>query len=415
MSMRSRLPLLAVLAAGAALACAGPQPQYSHNRYDYWAFRGRFGALYEPNYLPYVTHWEKTGDGDALVLCRWPDEAFPLRYWVEPPAIPSPLQNEFSPRSPRDYTMAVRSAFRRWEEAIGRPVRFREADSRDEADVVVKLRAEMRPAGEALVGGIAGGGKPPCRVTGPGPNADQVTIRFEMREVELFIVDSVGLLAPRQVERIALHEIGHVLGASGQHSPLGGDLMYHMTDDSRVEKLSEHDLNTFRALYSVEPGSVYAWLDAEHPKPLAEARRKPPRLDRSMPDERFGFEVQLPVGWQRIRTPHGWVAVDGVSWDYDASLQVIAVRGSMRAFATRQARLVAGYGEAGRSELLEIDGQPVARFVVERDGITEETVILQWGEDWVILIVADCQSENFPLYSAWFRNVLLSLTPLGGS
>jgi hypothetical protein len=217
------------------------------------------------------------------------------------------------------------------------------------------------------------------------------------------------------VERIALHELGHVLGASGQHSPMGGDVMFRMTDDSRVEKLSEHDRNTFRALYSVPPGSVYAWLDAVHPRPIAEARRRPPRLDRSMPDERFGFEVQLPLGWQRIRTPHGWIAVDGVSWDYDASLQVIAVRGSMQAFAARQARLVARYGDDGRSEFLEIDGQPVARFVVEREGISEETVVLQWGEGWVILIVADCQSENFLLYSAWFRNVLLSLNPLDGS
>jgi hypothetical protein len=73
---------------------------------------------------------------------------------------------------------------------------------------------------------------------------------------------------------------------------------------------------------------VYAHLDVARERPPVEARRTPPRLDRAVADERFGFEVQLPLGWERIKTPRGWIAVDGVSWDYDASVQVIALRGT---------------------------------------------------------------------------------------
>src|SRR4029450_10698144 len=43
-------------------------------------------------------------------------------------------------------------------------------------------------------------------------------------------------------------------------------------------------------------------------------------------DARLGYEIQLPRGWTRLDTGQGVVAVDGTTWDYEASFQVI-VRG----------------------------------------------------------------------------------------
>ncbi|MCP4895679.1 MAG: hypothetical protein GY906_01790, partial [bacterium] len=72
---------------------------YHPDRRDYFAFREAYPDLLEPNYLPFMVH-RLPGDsaaGDALVFCRWPDASMPLAVYVEPPSIPSQLQNEFSP------------------------------------------------------------------------------------------------------------------------------------------------------------------------------------------------------------------------------------------------------------------------------------------------------------------------------
>jgi hypothetical protein len=308
----------------------------------------------------------------------------------------------------------VHRGFERWEEAIGRPVRFQAVEDPARATLRVDLRAAMRDAPEGLVGGMAGDGAEHCRVTGPSDSDDRVEIEFALHDVTLFIADSIGLLTPRQVERLATHEIGHVLGASGQHSPMRGDVMFRMADDSRFETLSEHDQNSFRGLYRTPQGTIYARLSQTHSEPLAEARRVPPKLGFPVADDRFGFEVQFPRGWQTIQTQRGWVAVDGVSWDYDASLQVIALRGTREASRERQERAYRARGEILTAEVYEIDGQPVERLVVQSEGTTEETAIMDWGDGWVLFVVADCLTPNYDYYQRWFRNVLLSLHPLDG-
>jgi hypothetical protein len=405
---RSRAAL--VLVALALAACATEEPPYLHNRYDYHAFRSRTGALPEPNYLPFATHLETLSDGTrALVVCRFPDSAFPLAYYVERPAIPTEMQDEFQPRSSEEYVRAVERAFGRFEAAIGRPVRFVRVDDPARAALRVDLQAALREADEGLVGGVAGEGRRLCRVSGRGESADRVEIEYGIDGVTLYIADSIGLLTPRQVERIALHEIGHVLGASGQHSPLRGDVMFRITDDSRVEALSDHDENTFRALYRIPPGTVYARLGAARERPQVAARRTPPRLDRAVTDERFGFEVQLPLDWERIRTPRGWIAVDGVSWDYDASVQVIALRGTPEAYLLRQSRAYAARGELERSDTFELDGQTVGHLRSQDEVMAEETFVIGWNEGWVLLVVADSRAEDHDYYEPWFRGVLLSL------
>jgi predicted Zn-dependent protease len=405
----------AALAATAALACAGSAPHYEHSRYDYWAFRARTGQLPEPNYLPWITHWEHLPGGEpALVLCRWPDERFPLVYHVSPPTIPIDLQDEFRPRSAKAYVEAVHRAFGRWAEALGRPVRFEPVDDPSRADLGVRLEARLRDEGAGLVGGVAGEGRDHCRVTGTRDSRERVRIEFSIEDVQLFIADSVGLLTPRQVERLAMHEIGHVLGASGQHSPMRGDLMYSISDDSRVEVLSKHDRNTFRALYRLPPGTVYTRLGEVHDEPMVEALRRPPRLDRTVRDERFGFDVKFPVGWQQIRTARGWVAVDGLSWDYDATIQLIALRGTRDAYIAYHSRERRASGRDVIVGGLELDGQQITRIVAEDGEVTEETMILDWDEGWVLLVVADCRQRHFPLYQPWFRSVLLSLGRLEG-
>ena len=412
--MRRRLPrILALALACGALACSQVSPPYHHSRFDYWAFRARVGMLPEPNYLPWVAHLEQLPDGvEALVVCRWPDDAFPLRYHVTAPTIPIAAQDEFNPRAPDEYVAAVHKAFEGWEQAIGRPVRFEAVDDPERAVLQVRLRAESYEADDVRVLGLVHGVGRQCRVVGSGETPERVPIEYGLSEMELYVVDPHGLLTPRQVRAVALHEVGHVLGASGQHSPLRGDVLFQIADDSRIEELSEHDRNTFRALYQLPPGSVYTRLDAVHAEPLSAVRRAPPRLAEPSLDERSRFSVRFPVGWQVIRSRPGWVAVDGLSWDYDASLQVMVLRGDPEAFVARQRGSLAMRGELDTIETFELDGNPVTRIVGRGAGWTEETAVQDWGEGWLLVTVADCATRDYALYRPWFDRVLLSIERL---
>ena len=407
--MRARR-LLACAALASTLACAGAEPAIRHTRYDYWAFRARVGLLPEPNYLPWAMHLETLPDGGpGLVACRWPDDAFPLRYHVGRPLIPIEEQDEFKPRDPAEYVEAVHRAFRLWEKAIGRPVRFEAVDDPADAVLVVRLRAELFSSEDRSVLGVVRSSAESCRVLGAGDTPEQVGVAFQVTEAELFVVDEHGLLTPHQVLTVALHEIGHILGASGQHSPLRGDVMYPIADDGRIEELSEHDGNTFRALYKLPPGAVYARLDTSHAEPLSEVRRGPPRLEGRHRDDSFDFEVSFPKGWQVIRSQRGFVAVDGVSWDYDASIQLIALRGRREDFVDQRRRSLRYRGELAGSEGLELDGQPLTRLVAKGDGWAEETVVQDWDEGWLLVMVADCNERDYSLYRPWFERVLLSI------
>jgi hypothetical protein len=399
----------------AAAACGDEPPPYQHNRYDYWAFRSRVGLLPGPNYLPWVMHFEQLPDGArALVACRWADADFPLRYRVDPPAISSEQQDEFNPVDPQEYVLAVRRALDRWQESIGPPVRFRAAGPGDEPDFTVHLHAGYHPERGVRVLGLVRGETSQCRVTAPGETLDSAEIEFAVRDVDLYIVDDVGLLAPNQVFTVALHEVGHLLGASGQHSPLGGDVMFRIADDGRVEALSEHDLNTFRSLYRLPPGSIYARIDQPHERPLPEVRRAPPRLDRRVVDERNDFAVSFPLGWQLIRSPYGWVGVDGVSWDHDASIQILVLRGSLDEFYALQRRAAQRRGALIETSTSELDERRVATIVSERPGRREELRFEDWGDSWVLVMIADAPIEDYALYRPWFQLVYLSIDHAAG-
>jgi predicted Zn-dependent protease len=408
----SRIAALA-LVAGLIAGCEVAPPEYHPTRFDYWGFRARIGNLAEPNYLPWAFHVEVLPDGaEGLVACRFSDAAFPLRYFVRPPEIPASLDEDENGRDPADYVRAVDEAFEAWQKAIGRPVRFERVESREAATVEIRLVAQMQEVEEGAVLGVVRGEAERCRVKGAGATPDRVEIEFAPGEATLYIADSVGLLTQRQVRAVALHEIGHLLGVSGRHSPLAGDVMYPVAGDRRIEALSDHDRGTLRALYAVPPGSVYARLDERHAEPVAEVRRGPPKLATETLDERNGFRVRFPKDWQVLRTPSGFIAVDGVSWDYDASIQVVAARGTPGAHLSLLAGQGIARGDDVRSEVFELDGEPIARLVTRGSERAEQTDVIGWRDGWVLIVIADSRARDFTLYQPWFQRVLLSLEPL---
>ncbi|MFI5314714.1 MAG: matrixin family metalloprotease [Myxococcota bacterium] len=405
-----RAAALALLAVAACRTLPPAPTAYQHNRWDYWKFTERTGSLPEPNYLPWAMYREGLPDGaQILVACRWPDESLPLRYFVESPAIPEALASEWETRRPDDYVSAVDDAFALWQKAIGGTQRFARVASAAEAQVTIHLQAEIQEIEEGQVLGVVHGEADRCTVKRAGPSPDRVEISFAPHDASVFIADPMGLLTPRQVRAVALHEIGHLLGVSGQHSPLAGDVMYAVAGDRRIEALSEHDKNTLRALYSIPPGTVYARLAEVRPPKLGEVRREPPKLAGETVDERHGFAVQFPKGWQAIKTPSGWIAVDGISWDYDASIQVVASRGSVGSHLSLLAGRSLSRGDDVRREVFELDGAPVARLIARGSERAEQTDVVDWGDGWVVIVMADARVQDFEFYRPWFQQVLLSL------
>jgi hypothetical protein len=307
---------------------------------------------------------------------------------------------------------AVDEAFAMWQRAIGGANRFARAERASDAQLTIHLAAEIEEVPQGQVLGVVHGEADRCSVKRDGPTPDRVEISFAPHDASVFIADSMGLLTPRQVRAVALHEIGHLLGVSGQHSPLAGDVMYAVAADRRIEALSEHDKNTLRALYSLAPGTVYARLTEVHPPKMRDVRREPPKLAGETRDPRHGFQVNFPKGWQAIKTPSGWIAVDGVSWDYDASIQVVASRGSVGSHLSLLTAKSRARGDDVRREEFELDGAPVVRLIARGSERAEQTDVIDWGEGWVLVVMADALAEDFEFYRPWFQRVLLSVQRL---
>jgi len=430
--------LLLVLLVGLALllgSCASPRAAsnpgetYWPERRDYYAFRARHPEVVEPNYLPFMA-WavDLEHGGRALIFCRWSDERFPLPVYIESEEIPGSLQDEFAPRSARAYVDAVRAALGAWERELEGLVRFRHVDDADDAALRVRLVPEVSPAPESTIS-VLGRIRlvEACRVRGPLADG-RVPVEFEVPELRLYLADAYGLLNPDQVERVALHELGHALGMP-RHSPVPADLMFPVARDSpMVRGPSSQDLNSFLSLYRLANGTVFRHLDAEADEPRPEP--DPPGPPTGEPalataphvDARFGYEIRLPAGWQRVETERGVIATHGVTWDYDATLQII-VRGypSLAEYLDRWGDAHVGRGRVVERRRIRLAGRSALRMVVMgRAGPrAEELTFLEIGDGRLLLVIADCAAEDYPAYRPWFRASLATLevrrfAPLGG-
>ena len=422
--MRGAALLASALAALALAGCRGlgraqALPAYWPDRFAYYAFRAAHPDLVEPNYLPFMVHPVPLGGGrgHALVFCHWERERFPLPVYVEPPEIPEALQREFSPVAPRAYVAAVEAALDGWERELEGLVRFRRVSRARDAALRVRLLGEVAPAPEpsvSVLGRIRLGRA--CRVRGPA-GEDRIEVEFEAEELRLYVADEHGLLNPDQVERVALHELGHALGMRG-HSPVPVDLMFPTArDNPLVRGPSEEDVNSFVSLYNVPSGTIFVRLEPGHGGAREERPPGPPPgppLLAAAPhvDARFGYELRIPEGWQRLESERGMIAADGLAWDYDATFQVI-VRGygTVAEYLERYGALHVGAGRLVEHTRLEVAGRPALRMrVVGRAGpMVEELTFVEVGDGRVIVVIADCPSAAYEAYRPWFAAALASL------
>jgi predicted Zn-dependent protease len=349
----------------------------------------------------------------ALVFCRWADEDFPLAVRVEEPVIHPALEDEIRGHAPGEYVAAVERALSRWEQALEGRVRFRVAAGNEPADLVLRVLGEQAPApGDAVT--VLGSTplREACRVRGVLVPGRRLEVEFRVPELRIFVADRHGLLLPEQVEGVALHEIGHALGMAG-HSPIPADLMYEEAPDRLPRsELGTEDVNSFLSLYAVPPGTVYLDLPAAAVAPVA-AAPGPPSLDLAPHvDPRLGYEVQTPLGWTRVDTGRGLVAVDGVTWDFDASFQVIVRRfDSVESYLERHGAWHLGRAPVESEREARIAGCRALRFRLTANevGLVEEYGFVESGDGRVLVLISEYPAEQAEAYRPVFEAILASL------
>jgi hypothetical protein len=418
---------LFLFVSGLAFACAtGPlasKPDASTAPRDYWPDRRDYSTfqsaqpdLIDPNYLPFMVHRLPGDDpsGDYLVLCRWDAADMPLRVYIGSPQIPEDLQDEFQPIEPMHFVRAVEAALLKWEAELEGLVGFTRVESRVQADLELVLVAEAAPEEDDRRGLGRISLSNACRVEGEDPDGDRLRVRYRVGQLQVYLADPFGLLSPNQVESIAMHEIGHALGMRS-HSPIPADLMHEVMRDRHVPRLSIQDVNSFVSLYKLENGSVFG-----HVPPGNELRPQPgpppvgpPLLERApYVDPRLGFNVRPPEGWMRMETAQGMLAVDGTTWDYTASFQVIVHRyDRLEDYLARFGAYHLTRGQVLNYRATEVAGKRAIRaLVLNFDGRSADQItLIEVGDGRVISVIADCPAESLELFQDWFEAALASL------
>ena len=404
-----------------ACAFADPKPAregYVPNRRDYAAFRAGAPEVLDPNYLPFMAHRisQTGGRDDLLIFCRWDEAEMPLAVYIAPAQIDESLQDEFDPRDPALYVDGVARALDTWESHLESLVRFRRVERPEDAQLRIALIGERAPTPEEdvkVLGTTRVGDA--CRAKGWDPDADRLRVEFRVPEFRIYVADEFGLLSDQQVEWVALHEIGHALGMRF-HSPIPGDLMYEIVRDRLqiAEGLSIEDVNSFVSLYRLPNGSVFGRVrpGAGGEAPEALPPTGPPMLTVApYVDGRLGFSLKLPQGWLPVETPRGMFAVDGLTWDYTASFQIVMHRyPTIEAYLARYGAYYATRGRLVYSEEMVVNGRRAVRGLVARPGnVAEEITLIESGDGRLVAVTADCPTQHFGAYGPWFEAALSTL------
>jgi hypothetical protein len=200
------------------------------------------------------------------------------------------------------------------------------------------------------------------------------------------------------------------------HSPVPADLMYAVVRDRvTVSGLSVEDVNSFVNLYQLPNGSVFGRVASgkgTSRPPLDPPAEEPTLSMAPFVDSRLGFAVRPPQDWMRLETSHGMVAIDGVTWDYTASFQVVVQRfATIEEYLERYAAYYLSRGPLVRNEFTEVAGRRTLAVALEdsEERRFEQLFFIEAGDGRILVVIADAPSEMAAAYQPWFQATLETL------
>jgi hypothetical protein len=114
----------------------------------------------------------------------------------------------------------------------------------------------------------------------------------------------------------------------------------------------------------------------------------------------------------RFETARGMAAVDGVTWDSRASLQVIVEpHETLEAHLERYGAAYASHGEVIQHGWTRVDGRDAlhATLADAGRGRVEDLVFVESGDGRLLVVIADCPAEHADAWRPWFRAALATL------
>ena len=312
---------------------------------------------------------------------------------------------------------AVVEALRTWERELEGLVRFRLVADRREARLELRLHGEEAPAphpdlqvlgktpiaSACRVNGGAGGAGAARRSSSPCPRSSSTspTTSGCSRPTR-----SSGSRCTRSATR----------SACAAHSPIPADVMYEVVRDRvTVRELSLEDVNSFVSLYRLPNGTVYARVPAEGavaPPPPGPPPGPPELAIAPYVDVRLGFKLRPPAGWMQVPTAQGVVAVDGVTWDYTASFQVVVHRyPTLEAYMERYGDHYLTRGPVLGQRFRTLRGKRAFEIEIgdPTDDFLERTIFVETGDGRIVAVIEDCPIALADAYRPWFDAALDTL------
>ena len=191
--------------------------------------------------LDFLSSSDESESGEVPAVCRWPDNAFPLRLWFNN----KNSENDETPDT-SDFENLMFAAIAQWEFASGNRIQFVKAETPDTANVVVSWFDEavlgrgfelahvdrtVIPAPHKIPG------KPEGIITHAVVNLHKnpvINRHFSSKNTQITCFFAT-----------ILHEFGHVLGL--EHSPNPNDVMFYRGYQNA--RLTGNDVQRLNLLY----------------------------------------------------------------------------------------------------------------------------------------------------------------------
>ena len=169
----------------------------------------------------------------------------------DPDKMPIKIYIDMSTRPKSSYILSMKNALSKWQAESGGLISFEYVTNPSLANVTIQLKG-MPPKNDKSSLGVT--------------NTSSFEGYIKSSTIVIYTLDAnYKAISANDFYNIALHEVGHMLGIDG-HSDSQGDIMYPAYDKAgnaaTQMPLSNRDINTFKAMYSLDKNPYATGLNS---------------------------------------------------------------------------------------------------------------------------------------------------------